>query len=101
MSYRPITVYAVACDARGCDRTVHLYDYDSDDQYEMRLDKPEMSAGIRREIAQRGWIVSGRVLCPDDAQAATDIAVERMEIELTHEPLFDMEQSDVRTGDAS
>jgi len=101
MSYRPITVYAVACDARGCDRTVEFYDYDADQQYQMRLDKPEMSAGIRREIAEQGWIISGRTLCPDDAQTATDTAMERMEIELTHEPLFDIQQSDTETREAS
>ncbi|MCX5529005.1 hypothetical protein OG785_45230 [Streptomyces sp. NBC_00006] len=103
MSFRPVTVYAVACEARGCDRTVRLYDYDADEKYELRLDKPEMSAGLRREIAEQGWIVAARTLCPDDAKAATETAVERMEIELTHEPLFDMQddQAETKTGDAS
>ncbi|MGW1949932.1 hypothetical protein ACWCRC_37205 [Streptomyces sp. NPDC001940] len=101
MSFRPITVYAVACDASGCTQTVHFYDYDADEQYEMRLDAPELSARTQREITQQGWIVSGRTLCPDDAKTATDTAVERLEIELTHEPLFDMQQSNVTTGDAS
>jgi len=99
MGFRPLTVYAVACDARGCDRTVRLYDYDTDKHYQLQLDKPEMSVGLRREIAEQGWIVSGRVLCPDDAKAATDTAVERLEIELTHEPLFGMQQD--MTEDAS
>lgn len=101
MSYRPITVYAVACDASGCTQTVHFYDYDADEQYEMRLDQPEMSAGTRREIAQQGWIVSGRTLCPDDAAAATATTVDRMEIELTHEALFDLQQNDVKPETAS
>lgn len=101
MGYRPITVYAVACDARGCTRTVDFYDYDADQQYEMRLDKPEMTTRTRREIAELGWIVSGRVLCPADAREATNTAVDRMEIELTHEPLFDLQQDDARTGDGS
>ncbi|MFD8771359.1 hypothetical protein [Streptomyces sp. NPDC059916] len=101
MGFRPITVYVVACDARGCTRTVDFYDYDADQQYEMRLDAPEMSARTRREITELGWFVSGRVLCPADAREATETAVERMEIELTHEPLFDMQQSNVTTGDAS
>lgn len=98
MSFRPVTVYAVACEARGCDRTVQFYDYDADKHYELQLDQPEMSAGLRREIADQGWIVSGRVLCPADAKSATDTAVERMEIELTHEPLFNIQQ-DTKAGD--
>lgn len=101
MGYRPITVYAVACDASGCTRTVHFYDYDADAEYEMRLDTPEMSARTRLEITAQGWFMSGRVLCPDDARAATNTAVDRMEIELTHEPLFDIEQQNAKTGDAS
>ncbi|GAA1887649.1 hypothetical protein GCM10009837_06750 [Streptomyces durmitorensis] len=92
MTFRPITVYVVACDARGCTQTVQFYDYDADRHYELQLDAPEMSAGLRREIAEQGWIVSGRLLCPDDAKAATETAVERIEIELTHEPLFDIQQ---------
>ncbi|MEU6990301.1 hypothetical protein ABZ953_06520 [Streptomyces sp. NPDC046465] len=101
MTYRPLTVYVVACDARGCTQTVHFYDYDADEQYEMRLDKPEMSPRLRREITQQGWMMSGRWLCPDDAKAAADTAVERIEIELTHEALFDLQQHDAPTGDAS
>ncbi|WP_420032303.1 hypothetical protein ACN2WE_05420 [Streptomyces sp. cg28] len=103
MSFRPITVYAVACEARGCTQTVHFYDYDADEQYEMHLDAPEMSPGLRREIAQQGWIVAVRTLCPDDAKAATETAVDRMEIELTHEALFEMQetQADAKAGEAS
>ena len=101
MGFRPITVYVVECDVRGCTRTVDFYDYDADRNFEMRLDAPELSARTRREIAELGWFVSGRVLCPSDARHATDVAMERIEVELTHDPLFETQQADATEESAS
>jgi hypothetical protein len=94
MGYRPITMYVVACDSRGCDHVARFYDCEMDKRVELLLDQPQMTADTRRELTEQGWIVSGRMLCPADAKAATETAVERLEIELTHNALFDMQQQD-------
>lgn len=90
MSFRPVTVYAIACDASDCDRTYQYLDLDDDREYETHLLAPVMGDGLRRLMSGDGWLVGSRDLCPEHAQAAGDAAVERLEIEVTHEPLFDV-----------
>ncbi|MCT2591105.1 hypothetical protein LHJ74_14505 [Streptomyces sp. N2-109] len=97
VSYQPVTVYAIRCDQHDCGTTGHCYDPDAEQHYELHLDQPEMGGGTRRWLTSEGWLLGVRDLCPAHATAAAVAAVERLEIEMTHEPLFTDEPAGLRT----
>ena len=88
MSYKPVTVYAIACDDSGCDTTYQYLSSDDDEMYELHLMAPSIPVVMRKVLAEEDWLIGIHHLCPTHARDAADAAVERLEIESTHEPLF-------------
>lgn len=89
MTFLPVTVYALACDSRGCGVTYEFRSPEDDELYEMHLTAPRVSRAVALTVGDDGWLISDRHLCSEHARVAADHAVHRLEIEVTHEPLFD------------
>ncbi|MBB4931815.1 hypothetical protein F4561_002635 [Lipingzhangella halophila] len=90
MSWHPRTFYALACDQ--CETVLPSPDPAiADADGEALFTQPHLSAGVRSYLESEGWMVTGdRALCPTDARTAETRLMERLEIETTHDPLFDL-----------
>ncbi|NUK54949.1 hypothetical protein HRW14_32805 [Streptomyces lunaelactis] len=86
MTLLPRTVYVVSCD--GCGLT--YYAAGPEDDYELTLSSSELDPAWARQMTAEGWIATARHLCPTCATARGDAAIERLELEHTHPPLFDL-----------
>lgn len=84
------TLYAVACD--GCGDVCRLPDLDddSDSDYELHLTEPQLEPSLLRHIEAQGWIAGSRHHCPACAKKRGALLMERLELEATHEPLFEL-----------
>ncbi|GAA3372247.1 hypothetical protein GCM10017744_102990 [Streptomyces antimycoticus] len=96
MSLVPRTVYVVGCDS--CGATFHAQGPDED--YELTLPTQQLDPAWAEDMVSRGWIVTSRHLCPFCVQARGDAFIERLELEHTHLPLFDLPVHRPGPGDA-
>ncbi|WP_316779675.1 hypothetical protein [Streptomyces sasae] len=84
----PQTVYAIACD--GCGARCRLPDEDDERDYELHLPEQELEAALARYIESQGWTIGSRHHCATCAKQRGDDLMERLAIETTHEPLFEL-----------
>ncbi|MFI6658078.1 hypothetical protein ACIBL8_21445 [Streptomyces sp. NPDC050523] len=84
------TVYVLACD--GCGDVCRLPDLndDHDSDYELQLTEPQLEPALARHIEARGWITGSRHHCTACAKRRGDLLMERLDLEATHEPLFEL-----------
>lgn len=89
MSLLPRTVYVIGCDS--CGATYHAQGADDEeDDYELTLPTCQLDPAWARCMTAQGWIVTSRHLCPACVQARGDAFIERLELEHTNLPLFDL-----------
>lgn len=79
--FRPLTVYQVICDSRGCGAVYEFFDFEADDHFELRLDTPDLTTWAR-SMTEDGWIVGTDVLCPACAAKRTDAVMDRLDVEM-------------------
>lgn len=90
--FAPRTVYVLACDR--CGAVYRLPDIDDDnDDYELQLTQEHLDPALVRRIEEDGWVAGHRHHCAPCARAIGDALIERLAIEATHEPLFDLPRS--------
>ena len=88
MSLLPRTVYVVSCN--NCGATYSAQDPDEGTEYELTLPTVHLDPAWARCMNAEGWIITTRHMCPDCVTARGDAFVERLELERTHTPLFDL-----------
>lgn len=86
--FTPRTVYVLACDR--CGAVYRLPDYDNDVDYELQLAEEHLDPCLIRRIEADGWVAGRRHHCTSCAKDIGDALIERLDIEATHEPLFDL-----------
>ncbi|MFJ2007930.1 hypothetical protein [Streptomyces chartreusis] len=84
----PRTVYVVACDR--CGAVCRLPDHDNDGDYELQLPDEHLDPALGQAIEEQDWVIGCRHYCPTCAKDIGDALTERLAIEATHEPLFDL-----------
>lgn len=82
MAWFPVTLYALACDQ--CGEHFQYDNPDADEPTDLLLPAPELAAHTRKWLSTDGWVIGHRFLCPADAAQA----MERLEFDATHDPLF-------------
>ncbi|MFE2693625.1 hypothetical protein [Streptomyces mirabilis] len=93
MGFTPRTVYVITCD--GCAAVYRMPDLESDDDdFELELTDQHLDPAVARQMTADGWIAGGRHYCPRCADGVGHALVERLETEITHEPLFDLTDLD-------
>lgn len=88
MTLLPRTVYVVGCDS--CGATYYVQGPDDDSDCELTLPTRQLDAAWARCMTSDGWIATTRHLCPDCVKARGNAFVERLELERTNAPLFDI-----------
>ncbi|MFC7261512.1 hypothetical protein [Streptomyces lutosisoli] len=86
--FTPRTVYVLACDR--CGAVYRLPDDDTELDYELQLPEEQLDPALVRRIEADGWVTGCRHLCPSCAKDIGDALIERLGIESTHEPLFNL-----------
>ncbi|MYW06049.1 hypothetical protein [Streptomyces sp. SID3343] len=88
MSLKPRTFFTIACDGRGCGALYEQATPDGDVDC-LLLESAAASAAWVPTLLADDWLASThRHLCPPCAKRAALQVVERLEIEITHDPLF-------------
>lgn len=84
------TLYVLVCD--GCGAVCRLPDLndDHDSDYELQLPEPQLTDALVRHIEAQGWINGSRHHCTACANKRGDLLMERLALEATHEPLFEL-----------
>ncbi|WP_329583663.1 hypothetical protein [Streptomyces sp. NBC_01361] len=88
MSLLPRTFYVVGCDS--CGTTYYVQNLEDDTEDELTLATSELPESWARCMTSEGWIATTRHLCPNCVKARGDSFIERLELERTHMPLFDL-----------
>ncbi|MBL1086823.1 hypothetical protein JK359_33500 [Streptomyces actinomycinicus] len=86
--YLARTLYALACDS--CGAVCRLPDEDAENDYELHLPEEQLDPALARYIEAQGWILGSRHHCAACANKRGDLLMERLDLEATHEPLFEL-----------